>query len=311
MTWKAYRLVYRAKSPIHIGYRTLGFIQRTRYYIPGRALWGAFTANLTRAYGSYADYKGVDDYVRENLRFSYFYPALDIENPLLPRFTSKGMGYASPDEKTLVSEEEFERVFIGSFGQTAIAPESNTAAEGSLHETEFISPVVEWEGQQKPVCFIGYLFIKEKDRTPRKDVHLTWDSPGWGLKMAIQEVFIGGERKYGFGRLILEESSPVVKEKDGNLWLFGSRLIYADKEIEIIATENQPIPAHLDLAGARRLRGDIEPLVGREWREHSGAGQIISPARLCWMPGSIVSNGTMRLVISDYGVLRTGAGRDE
>ena len=34
MSWRTYRVVYQAKSPVHIGWHTLGYINLTRYYIP-------------------------------------------------------------------------------------------------------------------------------------------------------------------------------------------------------------------------------------------------------------------------------------
>ena len=107
MDWQPYRLVYQAKSPIHIGYRTLGFIQRTRYYIPGRALWGAITANLTRAYGSYEQYGPVGEDVKSSILFSYFYPAPEPDKPLLPCFTADGLMFASPDGKQRLSQGDF------------------------------------------------------------------------------------------------------------------------------------------------------------------------------------------------------------
>ncbi len=49
VTWKCYKIVFRAEAPIHIGYKQIGILKTTRYYITGRAIWGAITANLTRA----------------------------------------------------------------------------------------------------------------------------------------------------------------------------------------------------------------------------------------------------------------------
>ncbi len=79
MSWKAYRLVYQAKSPIHIGWHTLGYIKLTRYYIPGKNMWASFTENLTRAGNKkdIAEYKKIGNILKNNILISYFYPALD------------------------------------------------------------------------------------------------------------------------------------------------------------------------------------------------------------------------------------------
>jgi len=95
MSWNVYRLVYQAISPIHIGWHTLGYIKLTRHYIPGKNIWGAMTANLTRTYGA----KGVDEYkkfgdlLKTKILTSYFYPALDPDKPLLPHFTFYKTGF--------------------------------------------------------------------------------------------------------------------------------------------------------------------------------------------------------------------------
>jgi hypothetical protein len=47
--WNCYLTIFRAESPVHIGYRQIGVLKTTRYYITSRAMWGSITANLTRA----------------------------------------------------------------------------------------------------------------------------------------------------------------------------------------------------------------------------------------------------------------------
>lgn len=301
MTCRSYRLVYRAMSPVHIGHYMLGYINRTRYYIPGRAMWGAITANLTRTFYRYEDYKDVGTDIMDNVLLSYFYPATDPNQPLQPRFTDKGLRFG------LWTAADFERNFIKAFGQTAILPSSNTAEDESLHEVEFISPVVEPSGMQSPVFFVGYLLMKEGTAVCGKD--LNWDSGLVSLKPAIQELFVGGERKYGFGRLSLVEDPPLTPDKEGNCWLFGNKLVATSAGVSIEVECDKPIPAHLHLDGALNLKGDVEPLVGREWGEvdspegrKTGAGQRITPATLCWVPGSVLSEKAV-LQIEPYGLL--------
>jgi len=75
-----YKLIFKAESPIHIGYKQIGNLKTTRYYIMGKQMWGAITANLTRElYGNPKsdEYKKVGDFVREHIKTTYFYPAIE------------------------------------------------------------------------------------------------------------------------------------------------------------------------------------------------------------------------------------------
>ncbi len=300
MSWTAYKLVYQAKSPIHIGWHTLGYIKLTRYYIPGKNIWASFTDNLTRA-GEEKDPKAYIKYgeiLKKDILISYFYPALDPDLPLLPRFTDDGLKYGD------CLEVEFTRLFIKSFGQTAVLPESNTAEDESLHESEFISPVVEDEvtKEQYPVYFVGYLFIKDGIKTINGET-LGWDSGVIKLKAIISEIFVGGDRKYGWGRLVLDER--FIKEKQTNDFL-GYPLQLGNDRPEITISSNKPMPAHIAVANNLKFKGDIEPLVGREFgvKDKKGFGQDIVHSGIFWTPGSLLyEDGKKEFRLCEYGIM--------
>ncbi|MEW6002894.1 MAG: hypothetical protein AB1638_09650 [Nitrospirota bacterium] len=309
MSWQVYRIVFGAKSPLHIGFHKLGFIQRTRYYITGRNMWGAITANLART-TPFKELLNKDKLeklytdvgnkiLNEQVLVSYFFAAIDYSEPLLPCYTDEGLVYGS------YPSEVFERLFIRSFGETAIEPTCNTAEEGSLHETEFISPVIDEDNQQKQVYFVGYIFIKEGATYEGQTI-------GFGdgkikINDAIEEILVGGERKYGFGRLAVYNSEEM--DDKGSL-MFGSKLILNDTKVRLEIEKDRPIPFHLDIETKVQMKGDIEPLVGREWGEVTtsdgekviGAGQRITEARICWVPGSILQE-PKTLKIGPYGIL--------
>jgi hypothetical protein len=71
--WKCCGITYKAKSPLHIGYGAqLGIVNRTRYYIPEKTMWGAVTAVLSRSIMQSYDagmYRTVNDFVKEHLIF--------------------------------------------------------------------------------------------------------------------------------------------------------------------------------------------------------------------------------------------------
>lgn len=293
MSWKAYRLVYQAKSPLHIGWSTLGYIKLTRYYILGKNMWGAITSNLVRTYYKYEDYTGVGNMLCSNMLNSYFYPALDPEIPLLPRFTDEGLKYG------IYTKSEFEKLFIKSYGQTAVLPSSNTAEDGSLHESEFISSIVEHEmtNEQDPVYFIGYIFLRDDIKY---DGHtIEWEQ----IEEAIRELSIGGDRKYGWGGLKLINQPGKDGEKSD---MFGFDLTLSEQSLFVTIQGKAGIPAHLKITDNIELIGNIEPLVGREWGDdrntNIGPGRKISAAKVCWMPGSILAN-KQTLKIRSFGIL--------
>ena len=315
MTWKAYRLVYQAKSPIHIGWHTLGYIKLTRYYIPGKTMWGAMTANLTRTYGpkNIETYKVVGSLLKTDVRIGYFYTAINLNNTLnllMPRYTKDGLIYGDINTDNYF-KDEFERAFVSSFGQTAILPESNTAEDESLHESEYISPGINKGGKYKTVFFVGYVFIKE-------GASLSGQSIGWAdskinVEPAIRELFVGGDMKYGWGRLKLQNNP---EDEGCQKKIFGYEFMSSCKSSPCIEIpKGSPVPAHLNVESGLKIKGDIEPLVGREWRisennckeSKNGAGQRITEAEICWMPGSVIEEEKKEkrtLEISAYGILR-------
>ncbi len=311
MSWKACRLVYQAMSPIHIGWHTLGYIKLTRNYIPGRSIWGAIVSNMTRTFGreGIKDYKKFDELFKTKmLRHSYFYPAVFSDNPLLPHYTEKGIVYGDPCRCHYL-KEDFEMRFIDSFGQTAVLPESNTAEDESLHELEYISPCIRAKEDYRPVFFVGYIFIRED--ACFNDRPISWDNAGISLKPAIRELFIGGDRKYGWGKLSLDIKKT---KKVKNSKFFGNSFNPKKEGLTITIEKGKPIPAHLEIEPETNLKmkGDIEPLVGREWavggeangKVKIGAGQNISEAKMCWVPGSVVEeNKGLELTIDKFGIL--------
>lgn len=206
MSWKCYKLKYKTKSAVHIGYGSqLGIVSRTRYYIPGKTMWGAVTAVLSRKIMESYDaeiYKKIGDFVKNHLIFSYFYPVNDAD-VLYPNYTEEGFGFGSKGEGDFaMNKEEFEKEFISSYISTALDKTLRTAEEGSLHEFELISQKVKGE----EVCFTGYLFMKEGGinfgknkkyifvKNVGKETIMDMGSDKTSLFEAITNIQVGGER---------------------------------------------------------------------------------------------------------------------
>ena len=312
MSWNAYRLVYRAMSPIHIGWHTLGYIKLTRHYIPGKNIWGTMTANLTRTYGAEGvkDYERLGKLLKEDILTSYFYPAIDQDNLLLPYYKDDGLLYGDPSHIQYISED-FEKSFIGSFGQTAIWPYSNTAEDESLHESEYISPIVNNGEKSEQVFFVGYLFIKTGASFNGRNIGLA--EGDISLESAIQDLFVGGDIKYGWGHLKLDNTT---EDKGCQEKMFGYEFVSNDNSSPCIEIPKEStLPAHLKVESGLKIKGDIEPLVGRQWgtvrdrkgKKISGAGREISSTGVCWMPGSIMEEMEEKkphtLRIGEFGIL--------
>ena len=113
-------------------------------------------------------------------------------------------------------QRHFEALFIGSSMQTAIVPDSNTAEENTLHESEFIAPVVKTaNGGQAPVYFVGYVFIRDGAFAETRDGKkvVTWEGAEINLADAMTEISVGGDRKYGWGRLALDRAGTCHTDK--------------------------------------------------------------------------------------------------
>ena len=272
MCWKLYRVSLKLLSPMHIGWRNIGNLQQTRYYIPGRTLWGALTARIARDCGEF-DYMKTGIDVDKFLRFSYFYPS-DNEEKIDP-FPWTG-------------KDEFEWRFIGSTVNTALDLGKKTADEGSLHETEYIAPKTR---DRKQVYLIGYVF-------EHKDCGLNW-------KAALTKLQIGGERTYGWGRVGIDESKGCARVAEIDLDGYDIEL---DGEFPMIKlSASRSVISHV-LADNQidnfASSGNIEPLIGLETTREERFGAEISAAQICWTPGTKFSNDHT-FVIGEKGIWKS------
>lgn len=249
--WTPYLVTFKLLTPMHIGWRKTGNLQQTRPYVTGRALWGALTANLVHNNGG-NDYQNMGKEVDKQLAFTYFYPS-----------TKKDTVACYPWDNI----DEFSWKFLGSYASTALQY-GHGAEDGSLHETEFISPVTR---DDEPVYIVGYIFEREKCSLKWKDV--------------LNKFQLGGERGYGWGR-VSSNNDPLKADK-----IFGLT-------IEVDSQKDRPVliipedRSVLDHTFAENIdcKGIIEPLVGRETdTKMANFGKYCSTAQICWSPGARVN----------------------
>ncbi|MDI6689137.1 MAG: hypothetical protein QME54_01710 [Actinomycetota bacterium] len=305
MAWECYKVLFQAKSPIHIGYGArLGFVNRTRYYIPAKNIWGALTSIIAKKRMKTYNpgiYEETGNVLKKDVRLSYFY----IQNkgiPLLPKFTEKGVWYGD------LSQEEFERRYISSIALTALEKSTRSAEEGSIHEIEFI---------KLPAKFSGYFFInleaKDFQFKAKEDELVFYFN---NQEVSLSSLQVGGEHIYGFGKIELI-GKPEIQGDPVNLFNQGSIKVDLGGEeplISLKAGESYHVLAPLSIKDLQnkilRMEGDLEPLVGREWGER-GAGQEISEVKIISSPGTtfelseevvlgIKSHGIWEFVLSDH-----------
>ena len=263
--WQVYKIVFRLMSPMHIGYRKMANINYTRYYVPAKTIWGALTNAIVKDSGK-GNFKEVGDALKESLRISYFFITKNKtgKGPLIPKYTAQGLIFGKE-----LSKADFEREFLDAYAATAIEAESFTAEEESLHEVEIICPATKSDNEQ--VYLSGYIFEKNSAS----------DLPDW--KSCLKQLQIGGERKYGFGR-VEGNVTPVNNSEQ----VFG-KYDFLSEIPALKIKEGSPIPAHSTIKDIEIFAGETEIFVTRETKESNEFGKEISEAKLCFTPGTVLS----------------------
>lgn len=244
--WNKYKVVFKLKSPLHIGYRPFksSVVAPTRYYILGRNFWGAITKRITEFSSSSPkskDYIEIGQNVRNNFIFSYFY-LYDGNTVYYPNYKENELKYGDMDVS------DFESRFIGSRISTAI-DDSGTAKDESLHEIEYINNKFKDEnGNVNDVKIAGCIWIKENATIKDKKLDIKKDGIYINSFNIIKELILGGESKYGFGHVVLDS---FIKENSNEL--IGK------------IQKNKPIPSHLEYSEKIPFKGEIELLSGRAY----------------------------------------------
>ncbi len=274
MSWQHYCLIFRLKSPLHIGYRKIGNLMQTRPYVPGRVLWGALTARLVRDYDDGANgqrYREVGKAVKENFRFGYLWPAIPKGSEPIEKKKSSSLDDLEVrfpwDEK----EPPFDYLFLDAYASTALEYDRHVAGEGMLHQIEFIRPYTRTiPGKDpKPVYLVGDIFIKDNFSSEGK-ILKNWSE-------VLHNLQLGADRTYGWGRvelINLDDKHCLIKNEG--------------EEDIAINIENSRTLAHV-LCNKNPLDGQIEVLTGYETNPQTGRPRLISRPPVAYVPGTKIS----------------------
>jgi hypothetical protein len=283
MAWQRYTLIFRLLSPLHIGYRKVGNLMQTRPYVPGKVLWAALTARLTRDFDNGSDgqrYIDIGKAVNGHFRFGYLYPALPDE-PKKEVEAAADVTVHYPWGDPL-----FDYRFLSSYAGTALNYDYQSAEEGTLREVEFIRPharPVSGAEVAPQVYLVGDLYVEASWKN---------GSPLQNWQKTFEHIQLGGERHYGWGRvqLVSDLQNPL------------------SEEAKIKLENGDKIPAHalaVDPDGHKAVTGvtgAVEPLVGWERDNESTARKWrVSQATICYVPGAEVTAETT-FSIGTYGI---------
>lgn len=281
MSWALFRWVWVLEGELHVGMPPAGALNRTRLYIPARAVWGALTAESARRQSaSFPDYQTVGARLKKQTRFTYLFPAQkreDTWHAWLPEYReNKGLVWVREDRGEEAEDRRFRRWLLTTRPATAIAPASGTAEEGTLRELEVIVATSRWGKEDQPpqpVGFAGYVFLAEEAEN---------------ALLEIEEIFVGGDIRYGLGRLKRVECSSKSE-------VFRERVELQHPDPIVVASRilSHTVTNTISLGALERLGG---------WDILSGVPVVFPPA---WAPGSKSKSGPGRFCIREEGLWYT------
>lgn len=272
--WQGYQVVLRLVSPMHVGQHRLGNVRLTRGYVPARLWWAALTARLTRqtrqgdaSSPSAEDYSQMGKRVHETMALGYLYPALRTE---------QGWQVFYPWDDAMT----FRARFLSSYASTALIYPQQSAAQGSLHEVEFLAPQTRSiDGKEsEAVYLVGNVWVRE-------------DAPAW--RTVLPYLQFGGERGYGWGRIALMEVTESTR--------WGHHEIISGRGRPVVqVAAGGTLLAHTPAREVQAV-GSIEALVGRQWTQE-GPGRTVEPfGGICYEPGSRVEQESY-FTVGAYGL---------
>jgi hypothetical protein len=268
MSWQLCRWAWRLEGPLFVGISPAGALNRCRLYVPSRAIWGAITAELARIEGDRdQEYLQVGDELRKNARFSYLYPAELVGKEglaWLPEYR-EGDGLVWVREghaNGAVADRRFRRLLLWTRTATAIDPNTDSALEGSLRETECVQP--HWrrddEFPASPVGMVGYVFLRDGKNLDKQ-------------LSALSTLFVGGDTRYGLGRMERVAMVPAAK-------FFGATVALDDGEPRIVTKRTL---GHALAPNGPPMRGQQEAIGGWDMTGQQQSRRISGPV---WTPGS-------------------------
>lgn len=289
MTWSLYRWTWRLESPLYLGMPPAGSVNRCRLYVPARAVWGAVTAELARLEGDNDQrYAEVGKELRSDARFSYLYPAELVGKEWLawlPEYRERdGLVWVREAANAALGDRPFRRLLLWTRPATAIDPNTDSALDGSLRETECVQP--HWrrgdDSSGSPAGMAGYVFLRNGEDLAKR-------------LSGLGTLFVGGDTRYGLGRIERVAMEPASA-------FFGATVALDDGEPHV-STERAL--GHALAPDGTPMWGELEAIRGWDMTGQQPGRRISGPV---WTPGSkIVGEGSIpRFRIDQHGLWHLG-----
>lgn len=293
MSWTLHRWTWLLEGPLFVGFAPSGTLNRCRIYVPARALWGALTAEAARQQavdGASPAYDGIGQTLKKDARFTYLYPAEHDGKRWvvwLPSYEQKsGLCWRREDGRgNPWPDRDFRRRLLTTRPGTAIDPGSDSAADGSLRETECMND--RWreatDGENDRVALVGYVFTRTDEAK--------------NLITKVERLFLGGDTRYGLGR-VRRDSRELANARE----VFGSSTNLA---VEPPQVECDRALAHATATEGASMTGALELVGGWEWdrERHRSSFRTSDEGSRLWQPGS-QSDGSGSWTIEPEGIWR-------
>ncbi len=250
-----YRLEFKQVTPLHIGKYNYGVLSETRIFIPGWTMWGA----LVNHYGQFKGGREKD--------FEVGKKAFETVTCFFPMLKDK-------QEVVLFPEHKNGRYYFGEYTEdlfriettdvnisTSIQPDVLSAREESLHEIEVVLPKLRNKNQ---LYWAGLLALNE-DRA---------EDARTFLKEGV-EIIVGGDSRYGLGKLILNSGLVEVGNRDLEDWNMG---------LKGNPNLSKSLRNYAMLSGNCIVEGEIEHVITE--LDFSRSTPVVKESKIVIIPGS-------------------------
>ncbi len=267
-----YELVFRQISPLHMGKYHYGVISETEIFIPGHTMWGALVNYIGSNYAN-GESRAYEQEKENYKRITCFYPSFEgtVENILFPKFEmfselkefERGILYYGG-----YSEGDLRRTLCDTWMSTAVNATDKSAKDASLHEMEVVIPKTKDKNQS--VFWTGLLGLpsSEAKNTFQRFIEET------------PEIIVGGDSRYGLGRIRLEEAREVdcdMREK----WQVN--------EDGVFQNDGKSIKNYIKTEAVSLNYGKYKTIIQLNY-DHSKGRPTINRQNInvCFLPGSTV-----------------------
>ncbi|HHX95346.1 MAG TPA: hypothetical protein GX691_05985 [Clostridia bacterium] len=292
MFWRAYFAAFSIRSPIHVGYHSISHENRTRYYIPGKNMMGAFADSLNEENGGINT--GILQKVRDTFLFTTFFVSKNGRDALFPVLTENGDLHYGKEGMPLW---DFINQFISS------KEGYKYSLEKTVSEMEFIVPKNNVKKTQN--FLVGYIFAAGD-----------FEERGVGAWLrALRNLSIGEvtDNQLGNVELIFLEK---LQGEDCRAPFFAVPGVYLDwsgKEVVVEYQKPAPLLGYLrsDAYSSFSIYGVQESMEG-SFDLLKGLSTEVT-ANKCWVPGTLVTpaeSGTSFIMGYD-GVWSTKTGAEQ